>query len=156
ENRAASVAWESQDVGEGTPESPARIEASSKAAGASHHFHSSQRLGTVPTLATGQYVSGRAVKVVRSDDGRVTAVWTGFDNGRFVVQAATLSATTFRAGVTISDPAVDAILGDADAGPSSAFAVAWRTGVAGADPGVGTPGLTVALRNPGRSEFLPA
>jgi hypothetical protein len=156
ENRGASVAWESQDVGEGTPESPARIEASSKAAGASHHFHSSQRLGTVPTLASGQYVSGRAVKLVRSDDGRVTAVWTGFENGRFVVQAATLSATSFRPGVTLSDPAVDAILGDADAGPSSELAIAWRTGVGGADPGEGAPGLTVALRDPGQSAFLPA
>jgi hypothetical protein len=155
ENRGAAVAWEAQDVNEGTPESPATVDASVKSAGASHHFHSSQRLGSVPTLATGQYVSGRGVKVVRSEDGRVTAAWTAFENGRFVVQAATLSATRFRPGVTLSAPAVDAILADVDAGPTSELAVAWRTGVGGTDPGEGPAGLEVAMRDPGQSVFLP-
>ena len=155
-NRGAAVAWEAQDVNEGTPESPATVDASTKAAGASHHFRSSQRLGRVPTLGTGQYVSDRAVKVVQSADGRITAAWTAFAGHRFVVQAAGLSGARFRPGVTVSDPAVDSILADLDAGPSSELAVAWRTGVAGADPGTGTAGLTVAFRSPGGSAFAAA
>jgi hypothetical protein len=152
-NRGAAVAWEAQSVDEGTPESPATVDASTKAAGASHHFRSSQRLGRVPTLATGQYVGERAVKVVRSADGRITAAWTAFAADRFVVQAAGLSGARFRTGATVSDPAVDSILADLDAGPSSELAVAWRTGVAGTDAGTGTPGLSAALRSPGGSAF---
>jgi hypothetical protein len=152
-NRGAAVAWEAQDVNEGTPESPATVDASTKAAGASHHFRSAQRLGRVPTLGTGQYVSERAVKVVRSADGRITAAWTAFAGGRFVVQTAGLSGSRFRTGVTVSDPAVDSILADLDSGPSSELAVAWRTGVAGADPGTGAAGLRVAFRSPGGSAF---
>jgi hypothetical protein len=152
-NRGAAVTWEAQDVVEGTPESPATVDASTKAAGASHHFRSSQRLGRVPTLGTGQYVSERAVKVVRSADGRITVAWTAFAGNRFVVQAAGLSGARFRTGVTVSDPAVDSILADLDAGPSSALALAWRTGVAGADPGTGTAGLTAAFRSPGGAAF---
>jgi hypothetical protein len=152
-DRGAAVAWEAQDVDEGTPESPATVDASTKAAGASHHFHSSQRLGRVPTLATGQYVSERAVKVVRSADGRIAAAWTAFTNDRFVVQSAGLSGSRFRPGVTVSDPAVDSILADLDAGPSSELAVAWRTGVAGTDPGTGTAGLSAAFRRPGGTAF---
>jgi hypothetical protein len=155
-NRGAAVAWEAQSVDEGTPESPATVDASTKAAGASHHFRSSQRLGRVPTLATGQYVSERAVKVVRSADGRITAAWTAFAANRFVVQAAGLSGARFRTGVTVSDPAVDSILADLDAGPSSELAVAWRTGVAGTDPGTGTPGVNAALRSPGGAAFAAA
>jgi hypothetical protein len=152
-NRGAAVAWEAQDVDEGTPESAATIDAAAKAAGASHHFHSAQRLGSVPTLATGQYVSERAVKLVRSVDGRITAAWTDFDNDRFIVRTATLGATQFRTGTTVSDPAVDSVLADLDAGPSSELAVAWRTGVAGADAGTGVPGLDVAFRRPGGTAF---
>jgi hypothetical protein len=155
-NRGAAVAWEAQSVDEGTPESPATVDASTKAAGATHHFRSSQRLGRVPTLATGQYVSARGVKVVRSADGRIAAAWTAFAGGRFVVQAAGLSGARFRPGVTISDPAVDSIFSDLDAGPSSELAVAWRTGVAGTDAGAGTPGLNAALRSPGGAAFAAA
>ena len=155
-NRGAAVAWEAQDVDEGTPESPATVDASAKAAGASHHFHSPQRLGSVPTLATGQYVGERAVKLVRSVDGRITAAWTDFDNDRFVVRTATLGATRFGTGVPVSDPSVDSVLVDLAAGPSSELAVAWRTGVAGTDPGTGAPGLDVAFRRPGGTAFAPA
>jgi hypothetical protein len=155
-NRGAAVGWEAQDVDEGTPESPATVDASAKAAGASHHFHSAQRLGSVPTLATGQYVSERAVKLVRSVDGRITAAWTDFDSDRFIVRTATLGATRFRSGVRVSDPSVDSVLVDLDAGPSSELAVAWRTGVAGADPGTGVPGLDVALRRAGGTAFAAA
>jgi len=34
--------------------------------------------------------------------------------------------------------------------------VAWRTGVAGTDPGTGTAGLSAALRGPGGSAFAAA
>ena len=78
---------------------------------------------------------------------------TGYVNGRFVVQASALSGARFRPGQTVSDPAVDSILADLDAGPSSELAVAWRAGVGGTDPGVGTPGLDAALRSPGGSAF---
>ena len=50
-DRAAAVAWEAQTVNEGTPGSPATVDATFKDSGASHHFHSSQRLATVPALA---------------------------------------------------------------------------------------------------------
>jgi hypothetical protein len=154
-NRAAAVAWEAQDVNEGTPESAATVDASFKAAGATHHFHSAQRLATVPALATGHYVGERAVKVALTPDGRITAAWTGYENGRFVVRAADVSGFRFVAAQRLSDPAVDAVLADLDAGPGSALAVAWRTGVAGNDPGTGTAGLDAALRAPGAPAFGP-
>jgi hypothetical protein len=154
--RAAAVAWEAQDVNEGTPGSPATVDAAFKAGGASHHFHSAQRLATVPALATGHYVGERAVKVVLAPNGRITAAWTGYANGRFVVRAADLSGFRFVAPQTLSDPAVDATFSDLDTGPSDEVAVAWRTGVAGTDPGTGTAGLDAALRAPGAPAFGPA
>jgi hypothetical protein len=155
-DRAAAVAWEAQSVSEGTPGSAATVDATFKEAGASHHFHSSQRLATVPALATGHYVGARAVKLVLSRDERITAAWTGYANGRFVVRAADLSDFRFVGVQTLSDPAVDAVFHDIDAGPSSELAVAWETGVAGADAGVGTRGLAAALRAPGAPAFAPA
>ena len=155
-DRAAAVAWEAQSVSEGTPGSAATVDATFKEAGASHHFHTSQRLATVPALATGHYVGARAVKVVLSRDERITAAWTGYANGRFVVRAADLSDFRFVAAQTLSDPAVDAVLHDVDAGPSSELAVAWETGVAGVDAGAGPPGLAAALRAPGAPAFAPA
>jgi hypothetical protein len=155
-DRAAAVAWEAQTVDEGTPGSAATVDADFKAAGASRHFHSAQRLATVPALATGHYVGERAVKVVLSQDERITAAWTATADGRFVVRAADLSGFRFVAAQTLSDPAVDAVLSDLDAGPRSAVAIAWRTGVAGVDQGTGTPGLDAALRAPGAPAFGPA
>jgi hypothetical protein len=155
-DRAAAVAWEAQDVNEGTPGSRATVDATFKAAGASHHFHSAQRLAIVPALSTGHYVGERGVKVVLSGDGRITAAWTGFAGGRFVVRAAELSDFRFVGAQTVSDPATDAVFSDLAAGPGSALAVLWETGAAGNDPGVGTPGLAVALRAPGAPAFGPA
>jgi hypothetical protein len=155
-DRAAAVAWEAQSVSEGTPGSAATVDAAFKEAGASHHFHSSQRLATVPALATGHYVGARAVKLVLSRDERITAACTGYANGRFVVRAADLSDVRFVGAQTLSDPAVDAVLHDIDAGPSSELAVAWETGVAGVDAGAGPRGLAAALRAPGAPAFAPA
>jgi hypothetical protein len=42
---------------------------------------------------------------------------------------------------TVSDPAVDSVLADPDAGPTSEVAVLWRIGLAGNDPGTGPAGL---------------
>jgi len=154
--RAAAVTWEAQDVNEGTPGSRATVDATFKAGGASHHFHSAQRLATVPALSTGHYVGERGVKVVLSADGRITAAWTGFAGGRFVVRAAELSDFRFVGAQTVSDPAMDAVFSDLAAGPGSALAVLWETGAAGNDPGVGTRGLAVALRAPGAPAFGPA
>jgi hypothetical protein len=155
-DRAAAVAWEAQTVNEGTPGSAATVDATFKEGGASHHFHSSQRLATVPALSTGHYVGERGVKVVLSADGRITAAWTGFANGRFVVRAAELSGFRFVGAQTLSNPAEDAVLSDADVGPASALAVAWETGTAGNDRGVGAPGLAAALRAPSAPAFGPA
>jgi hypothetical protein len=152
-DRAAAVAWEAQDVVEGDPTSPATVDATFKVAGASHHFHSSQRLATVPTLTTGHYVGGRGVKVVLGRDGRITAGWTALANGRFVVRAAVLRGFRFTGAQTLSDPAVDAILHDVDADPNGAVGVLLETGVAGHDPGIGGPSLVAALRAPGAAGF---
>src|SRR3954453_13362952 len=152
-DRAAAVAWEAQDVGEGDPESPATVDAAFKAAGASHHFHSAQRLATVPTLTTGPHGRGGAVNVVLGRDGRIPAAWTAFENGRFVARAAGLTGFRFTGAQTLSDPAVDAILQDLDAGPSGETGVLWDTGVAGHDRGAGTPSLVAALRAPGAAGF---
>jgi hypothetical protein len=154
--RAAAVAWEAQDVDEGTPGSPGTVDAAFKAGGASHHFHAAQRLATVPALATGHYVGERAVKVVLAPDGRITAAWTAHANGRFLVRAADLSGFRFVAPQTLSDPATDSTFSDLAAGPSGEVAVAWQTGVAGTDPGIGTAGLDAALRAPGAPAFGPA
>jgi hypothetical protein len=90
---------------------------------------------------------------VLAPDGRITAAWTAFSNGRFVVSAAELSDFRFVGAQTVSDPTVDAVLADLDAGPASTLAVAWETGVAGNDAGVGTVGLDAALRAPGAPAF---
>jgi hypothetical protein len=155
-DRAAAVAWEAQTVSEGQPESAATVDATFKEAGASHHFHSSQRLATVPALTTGHYVGERGVKVVLSADGRITAGWTGYTNGRFVVRAAELSGFRFSGAQTVSNPAEDAVLSDLDVGPASSVAIAWETGTAGNDPGLGTAGLAAAFRAPNAPAFGPA
>ena len=152
-DRAAAVVWEAQAVSEGDPASAATVDAAFKAPGTGHRFHSAQRLATVPRLSTGRYVAGRAARAVLGSDGRIAAAWTAFDNGRFIVRAAGLSGIRFAATETLSDPASDAILSDLDAGPNGGLAVAWVTGLAGHDPGVGTPGLHVALRAPGAPAF---
>lgn len=151
--RAAAVAWEAQDVSEGNPDSAATVDAAFKAGGGRHRFHSPQRLATVPALGTGHYVGGRAVKAVLARDGRITAAWTAFENGRFTVRAADLGGFRFTGARTLSDPAADATFADLDAGPNGELAVQWRTGVAGNDPGTGTPGLDAALRAPGAPAF---
>jgi hypothetical protein len=155
-DRGAAVAWEAQDVGEAVPHSPATVDAAVKTAGATHHFHSAQRLATVPALSTGHYVGERAVRVVQARDGRIQAAWTGYANGRFVVQTGALSGFRFGTIQTVSDPATDAVLADLDAGPSAELAIAFRTGVAGADPGAGPDGLRAALRAPHAATFGPA
>jgi hypothetical protein len=155
-DRGAAVAWEAQDVNEGTPGSAATVDATTKAAGAAHHFHSAQRLARVPALGTGHYVGERGVTLVRSPDGRIAAAWTAYENGRFVVEASALSAARFRPGQAVSDPGVDSVLSDLAAGPNSELAVAWRTGVAGTDPGAGPVGLSAAIRTPGGASFGPA
>jgi hypothetical protein len=71
------------------------------------------------------------------------------------VRAAALSGFRFTGAQTLSDPAADATLADLDAGPNGGLAVAWATGIAGNDPGVGTPGLDVALRVAGATAFSP-
>jgi hypothetical protein len=93
------------------------------------------------------------VELVRSPDGSIAAAWTTYQDGRFVVQAAQLSGYRFGSGQTVSDAAVDSVLADLDAGPSSELAVLWRTGVAGNDPGRGPAGLQAALRDPGAARF---
>src|SRR3954469_15860577 len=153
--RAAAVAWEAQDVVEGDPSSPATVAATFKAPGARHRFHSAQRLATVPTLTTGHYVSGRGGEAVFGRGGRITAAWTAFENGRFVVRAAGLSGFRFAGAQTLSDPAVDSILQDVEAGPNSEAAVLWETGVAGHDQGVGPGTVAAALRPPGAAAFGP-
>ncbi|HEX2105236.1 MAG TPA: hypothetical protein VHF51_16410 [Solirubrobacteraceae bacterium] len=155
-NRAAAVAWEAQSASEGVPGSPATVDAAFKAAGARHRFHSAQRLATVPALRTGHYVAERRVRVVEAADGAIHAAWTSYVNGRFVVQTGTLRGFRFGAVQTVSDPAMDAVLADLDAGPSAELAIAFRTGVAGADPGTGPAGLRAALRAPGAAAFGPA
>jgi hypothetical protein len=97
-DRAAAVVWEAQAVSEGDPESAATVGATFKAAGARHHFHASQRLATMPQLSIGQYVSGRAVRGAVGTDGRITAAWTAYEDGRFVVRAPGLSGFRFSAG----------------------------------------------------------
>jgi hypothetical protein len=153
---AAAVTWEAQSINEGTPGSPATVDATFKAAGAAHHFHSAQRLATVPALATGHYVGERGVRVVEAPGGRIQAAWTGYANGRFVVQTGALAGFRFAGLQTVSDPVVDSVFADLDASPSSELAIAFRTGVAGADPGAGPVGLRAALRAPGAASFAAA
>jgi hypothetical protein len=155
-DRAAAVAWEAQDVSEGNPGSAATVDAAFKEAGASHHFHSAQRLATVPALSTGHYVGSRGVKLVISSDERITAAWTGYANGRFVVRAAEVSGFRFVGTQTLSDPATDNVLNDIAVGPSSETAVVWQTGVAGVDAGVGPKGLAAGMRDPSAASFDPA
>jgi hypothetical protein len=145
---AAVVAWSAQAVSEGDAGSPATVTAAVKESGSRRHFHAAHRLGSIPALGTGRYVSERPVKVVQTRDRRVFAAWSSFAGGHYVVQAAQLES--WRVGVpqTLSNPAVDSVLTDLDAGPRGEIAVQWRTGVAGTGPGAGTPGLQASFRRP--------
>jgi hypothetical protein len=109
----------------------------------------------VPALSTGHYVGSRGVKLVISRDERITAAWTGYANGRFVVRAADLSGFRFVGAQTLSDPATDSVFHDIATGPSSEAAVVWETGVAGTDAGVGPTGLAAAVRDPNAAAFDP-
>jgi hypothetical protein len=150
---AAAVAWSAQNVSDGDPTSSATVDAALKDAGTNHRFHTSQRLETVPALGQGRYVAERRVKLARTSEGDIDAAWTGYQNGRFVVQTAGVDGFRFGAPQTVSDPTIDSVLADLAAGPSSELAVLWRTGVAGDDPGTGPAGLEAALRPAGATQF---
>lgn len=72
------------------------------------------------------------------------------------MQTGALSGFRFGAVQAVSDPAIDAVFADLDAGPSGELAIAFRTGVAGADSGTGPDGLRAALRAPGATAVGPA
>jgi hypothetical protein len=152
-DRAAAVAWSAQAISEGDAGSPATVDATFKAAGATRHFHSSQRLAFVPQLGSGHYVGERRVRLVLAPDGTIAAAWTAYQNGTFVVQTAELAGDRVGAAQTVSDPTVDSVLADLDAGPASELAVLWRTGVAGNDPGTGPAGVQAAVRAASVSAF---
>lgn len=154
------IAWASQRVNEGDTGEPASIFFATAAPGKG--FNKARLLERNGPTGTGRYVSDPAVRLVTG--GASLIAWTGFDTTaqRFVVRVAQIDGGRLGAGGTVvSQPGVNAVLGDLAVQDDGGAAVIWRTGIAGADPD-GTPQTVAAVVRPaastpfGAPELLPA
>jgi hypothetical protein len=134
------AAWVSQRVSEGDASGPATLYYTTAAPG--HGFGKAYKMEDVGVAGTGRYVSDPAVRLVTG--GASLLAWTGTSpaTGRYVVKAMQIDGGHRGSVQTVSDPAVDSVLGDLRVDPSGLI---WRTGIAGADPD-GTPQTIQAAR----------
>jgi hypothetical protein len=146
------VAWETQRVNEGDAATPATVRFATAAPG--HGFGPQRTIETVGATGTGRYVSPPGVRLVVDGSGRALLAWTGFEGGHFVVRAADVVGGHRGAPQTLSPATEDSVLGDAAARPDGSAVVAWRAGVAGADPAPGaTPAVFASHRGAGETTF---
>jgi hypothetical protein len=139
------AAWASQRVGEGEAASPATVLFTTAAPGKG--FNKVKQIESVGPTGTGRYVSDPAVRLVTG--GASLMAWTGYDQSaqHYVVRVMQLSGGHTATPQTVSQPAVNAVLGDLGVDHDGAAGVIWRTGIAGAD-GDGTPGEAQAAVRP--------
>jgi hypothetical protein len=125
------VAWVSQRVNEGEAATPATLLFATAAPGKA--FNKARQLESVGVNGTGRSVSDPAVRLVTG--GASLLAWTGFDaaSSHFVVRVMPINGGHTSAPQTVSDPAVNAVLGDVSVDVDGSAGVIWRTGVAGAD-----------------------
>ncbi|HET6508530.1 MAG TPA: hypothetical protein VFG42_17190 [Baekduia sp.] len=138
------AAWVSQRVGEGDASTPATLFFTTAAPGKG--FNKAKQIESVGVEGTGRYVSDPAVRLVTG--GASLLAWTGYDagTGHYVVRVMSLSGGHTSTPQTVSDPAVDAVLGDLSVDAAGGAGVVWRTGVAGADPDGASQQAQAALR----------
>jgi hypothetical protein len=145
------VAWETQRVSEGDAATPAIVRFATAAPG--HGFGPQRTIETVGATGTGRYVSAPGVRLVVDGPGRSLLAWTGFESGHFVVRAVDVIGGHRGAPQTLSPTSEDAVLGDAAARADGSAVVAWRSGVAGADPAPGATPTVFAAHRDGETAF---
>lgn len=138
------AAWASQRVDEGEAATPAVVFFTTAAPGKG--FNKAKQIESVGVNGTGRYVSDPAVRLVAG--GASLLAWTGFDAStqHFVVRAMPLNSGHTTTPQTVSNPAVNAVLGDLSVDADGSAGLIWRTGVAGADPDNGPEQAQAALR----------
>jgi hypothetical protein len=143
------AAWVSQRVSEGEAASPATLLFTTAAPGKG--FNKAKQIESVGATGTGHYVYDPAVRLVTG--GASLMAWTGYDAGtqRYVVRVMQIDGGHTSTPQTVSDPAVNAVLGDLSVDDDGAAGVIWRTGIAGADPD-GTPARARAALRPSPSQ----
>jgi hypothetical protein len=143
-HRAAFVGWLAQAVSEGAPSSGEAWVAQSR----DGTPFTATRLGAIPAVGDGHYVSEAGVRVAYGSRGRALVAWTGYENGRFVVRQAQVrgAANNPSQGLidvaTVSQPATDTVLSDFVVDPSGPTYVLMLAGARGSDSSSPT-GLTV-------------
>jgi hypothetical protein len=146
------VAWVSERVSEGDTTGPAIVSFATAAPG--HGFGARRIVETVAIGGTGRYVSAPGVRVAVMDGGRAALAWTGANGDTFVTRYADVDHGHRQAPIVLSPPDAHAVLGDLAVTPGGSVLVAWRLGVAGADPAPGaTPRVMASTRAAGARAF---
>ncbi|HTN24783.1 MAG TPA: hypothetical protein VL120_12400 [Solirubrobacteraceae bacterium] len=138
-----AVAWKSQRVNEGEAATPAIVSFATAAPG--HGFGAARTVATVGRTGAGRYVAAPGVRLLATAGGALLA-YTGFEGADYTVEARQVSGGRLGPAERLSPSGIDAVLGDAAAGPAGAQIVTWRAGVAGADAS-GRPAHTPVLAN---------
>jgi hypothetical protein len=146
-----AVAWESQRVNEGDASTPATVWFATAAPG--HGFGKARLIATVGQTGAGRYVAASGVRLLPAAGDDALLAYTGFDGGRYTVEAAPVRAGRVGAPQRLSQAGTDAVLGDAAGAPSGAAGVAWGdpAGLPGGQP-AHTPVLA-AVRAAGGAAF---
>jgi hypothetical protein len=103
-----------------------------------HGFGSAHKIATVGQVGAGRYVAAPAVRLLAVGNDALLA-YTGYDGANYRVEAQQIARGHLGGVQQLSPAGVDAVLGDAAVDAQGAQIVAWRSGVAGADPS-GLPG----------------
>jgi hypothetical protein len=148
-HRGELVGWFSQTVSEGDGGPGAAYVAQARDGSA---FSGATKLADVPALGPGNEVGGAGVRVAFDPSGRRLALWTGYENDRFVVGSAELlgaansGSATVTDPVVVSDPAIDTVLSDMQVTASGQQVVTVESGLRGSQPAVSNTTVQVALR----------
>ncbi len=143
-HRAQLVGWLAQAVSEAQPSAGVAWVAQARDGSP----FTTTRLGAIPAVGDGRYVSEAGVRVAYGAQGRALVAWTGYENGRFVVRQAQVKGAANNPsqsliGVTTpSQPGIDTVLSDFVVDPSGPAYVLMLAGARGSDSSSPT-GLTI-------------
>jgi hypothetical protein len=143
-HRAQFVGWLAQAVSEASPSAGVAWVAQARDGSP----FTATRLGAIPAVGDGHYVSEAGVRVAYGSRGRALVAWTGYEDGRFVVRQAQVKGAANNpsqslVGVaTLSQPGIDTVLSDLVVHPSGPTYVLMLAGARGSDSSSPT-GLTV-------------
>lgn len=138
------AAWVSQRVSEGDAATPATLYYTTAAPG--HGFGKAYKMEDIGVAGTGRYVHDPAVRLVTG--GASLLAWTGTSpaTGKYVVKAMQIDGGHRGSVQTVSDPSVNAVLGDLRVNAAGGAGLVWRTGIAGADADGSPQSIQAALR----------